>query len=49
MGGLWDKYNALKTRTKGIREAASDVSKIAYDVSKDNPYAKQTRRAIRKG
>jgi hypothetical protein len=49
MGFLFDGYKKLKEKTKGAREFAGDVSNIAYDVSKKNPYAKQMRKQIRKG
>jgi hypothetical protein len=47
MGFLFDKYSKLKEKTKGMREAVDDVGKIAYDVSKDNKFAKAQRKAMR--
>jgi hypothetical protein len=52
MGFLFDGYKKIsekaKEKSKGMREAAQDISKIAYDVSKNNPHAKQMRKEMRK-
>lgn len=47
MGFLFDKYSKLKDKTKGIREGIGDVRNIAYDMSKDNKFAKAQRKAMR--
>jgi hypothetical protein len=50
MGWLFEKYGKIKDRTKGIRnlEVFKDVGKIAYDISKDNKFAKAQRKAMRR-
>ncbi len=41
MGTIWDKYKRFKKETKGIREGLKDTQKIARDLNKKNPFAKQ--------
>lgn len=51
MGALLDKYKNLKKRVKSsnIVGVADDISKIAYDVTKDDPKSQALRRKIRRG
>lgn len=48
MGQLLERYKSFKEKTKGIRDLVGDMQKIAYDVSKNNPIAKEVRKQMKK-